>query len=140
MLQIVDYKPFKPKEGTVSFLKGFVRIRISTDWGMLMCNDLQVFSKYGKHWVNFPAKRIEDSEGVKHFSYCRYEEKEDSDRFSAAVIEALKAWSVANKGGSTDPQSLPRPSENKQPSQATETVSMDPALGNQVKVFQDVPF
>lgn len=140
MIEIIDYKPFKPKEGQVSFLKGFVRVRFVTPWGKMTCNDLQIFSKNGRHWVNFPSKKVEEVDGVKHYSYCRFDTKEEADRFSENVINAVRTW----KPPLADPmhsQSISsQPSANKGPSSPIEITSMDPVLGFKQGLMEDVPF
>lgn len=129
MIEIIDYKPFKPKEGQVSYLKGFVRVRFATPWGKMTCNDLQIFSKNGKHWVNFPSKKVEEVDGVKHYSYTRFDTKEEADKFSETVINAVRTW----KPPLVDPIAASHPSEVK----TSLVTSMDPCLTSK---FDDVPF
>lgn len=121
-IEILSYYPHKPKDNTVSHLKGFARIKMKTQWGILVCTDLQVFSKGGKQWINFPSKKIEDPNGVKYIAYSRFENQEESDAFSKEVIEALKRFAAQEK-----------PKEVK-----LEPVSMSPVLPMQP--VDDLPF
>ena len=142
MIEIIEYKPFVPRDGNPSFLKGFLRLKIKTDWGWLTCNEMQVFSKHGKPWVNFPAKKVEEPDGIKHYPYSRFE-KEDSDKFSADVIKALTAWHLAKQGVSTDPVPLPKPTQSNGPKNAIPQ-SMSPdfvASGHKsATTGEDLPF
>lgn len=130
MIEIVDYKPFTPKENKVSFLKGFLRIRIKTDYGWLECKNLQVYSKNGQHWVNFPSKVHEGPEGKKYVSDM-YFEKESHEKWCKAIFLALREWKKPEQGVDTGlPQTADR-SANKQPPQP---ISMSPVMP-----MQDLP-
>jgi hypothetical protein len=140
MIEVIDYKPFKPKDGQVSFLKGFVRIRFDTPWGKLTCNDLQIYSKNGKHWVNFPSRKVEEVDGVKHFAYSRFDTKEEADKFSETVINAVRSWKPAPSHSDIPQPQSSQPSANKGPSRPIGVSSMDPVLGNRQETKEDVPF
>lgn len=138
-IEIIEYKPFVAKADKPTALKGFCRLKISTPWGKLTCNEMQVFSKHGKHWVNFPARKAETQEGIKYFAFSRFESQDESQKFSDEVIKALKNFKPTS--GSPDTQSA-HPSASNGPRNAIpkpEPVSMSPAFSS--KSFDDqLPF
>jgi hypothetical protein len=139
-IEIVDYSPYHPRDGKASYLKGYLRLKLKTEWGWLHCNDMTVYSKNGKHWVSLPNKKVEEPEGVKYYNYCRFE-REDSDKFSEIVIQALKAWNLAKRSPNTDQPPLTQPASSNGPKKAIpETIqSMDPVFRS-VSTNEELPF
>ena len=142
MIEILEYKPFKPKEGQVSNLKGFVRLKLKTAAGTLICSEMQVFSKGGRHWVNFPARRVQEGAEYVYYPYCKFESKEEADKFSENAIQALKAWNLAKPTQGTDPTKISQPIESNGPKKAIdkpEVVSMSPPMVS-VAIGEALPF
>lgn len=139
MIEIVDYHPFKAKGDKVSYLKGFLRLRIKTDFGMLECKDLQVYSKNGQHWVNFPSRVIESPEGKKYIYYMHFE-KENQEKFNKSVFDALRTWKKPEQGSGTANVSISAHNANKQPLQPKQVVSMSPAMPMMEDLPDGLPF
>jgi hypothetical protein len=78
-------------------LKGFAKIRVP-QW-KLVIDDVAVHSLNGKSWAALPARPVldpsrqvvrDDSGKVKYAKTLYFDDRATADRFSAAVLEAVK--------------------------------------------------
>ena len=121
MVEIVSYRKFQPQEGKVTYLKGFIKIRMQTEFGMMECRELLLFAKNGKAWVNFPYKYREDQEENKYYHYCSFG-IDDKRKFDETLINAIRTYIIENGPNDSDQDDKSPPSSNK------EVLSMDPTM------------
>lgn len=76
-------------------LRGFAKVRLGR---ALVINDIPVLNSSGKAWASMPGKPLvdrdgqpmRDSRGKARFSpVLEWSDRDSSDRFSAAVVEAI---------------------------------------------------
>jgi len=135
-IEIIDYFPYKSKDGQVSSLKGFLKFKIKTPFGMLTCVDCKLFGKNGQHWVSFPAKKIEkDGAPAEYWDYSRFE-KDDSDKFSKSVVDALRTFKKPETTSGSSNTKISAHSSNNMPLKCT-VISMNPTTFEEAN---DLPF
>lgn len=83
-IEILNYKEMKK-----SALEGYVSIYVPKMG--LEIYEVAVMNKNGQRWINLPQKKYEDRDTgeTKYSSLVRFREREHSDRFRDAVLQAL---------------------------------------------------
>lgn len=62
-------------------------------WGFLI-SDITIFSSNGRRWIQFPAKVTEKDGQKKYWQYCRFKEKDVTERFTKALLTAYDQYAT----------------------------------------------
>jgi hypothetical protein len=86
MIEIIKYKAVDK-----GALQGFVSIYV--DKFGLEINDISIFKKDGKRWVNFPSRTYDDKEGQKkYWAYLKFRESAHHEAFTKQLLDVVDKY------------------------------------------------